>query len=722
MTTKKKRYNAPTYSPNNYLGRGTGNAGINVFDTGGGIFGKINPIMGAINTGLDIVSGIGSLLNPQEKPVTTTPVNMPTTVLQRQPELSEQPIQNTNKVFFSGGKMKYPKGGGVNNDPTKDPNYSRYQSSLKEKEPILKDKARLYYYTQQFNKPLRDKNPEVYDKLNSDYGYNPDKPLSTKTRTVGADKYAKENPDFYLSPEEQQKVLGNNWNDYTQLRGKYGSEYNLLGEGDDATKPETWKVGARHAVAFNPVNYKYEIVPDENNKELTPSTFDYNIQYDPSKEDPYVSSLKYQRKAYGGNLTEYSGPTHENGGVTLNANTEVEGGETRGLENTPTEDYIFSDRLKTIDGKTTFAKRSKNINNKYSLRPWDHISNDAKERELTKLMEEHELVRQADEANTALNEYKKGGPIHIKPENRGKFNATKARTGKTTEELTHSSNPITRKRAIFAQNAAKWHHAEGGPIKYGFGDFLSSPEGNAALQGVGLIGKQIAASNIKPQTLSPLSYLDESKYVPNIQGISFAPTNIDESLKAYDTGYKGYEKAAAESVDSPAAYLTRMNTIAGSKASGKAGIIQDQANKDVLRKLEVDRINKDIEAGNIGRKLQVAGVNKDIARTNTDIQQRNLDSQREKDNLGLQMISDWGTLLSGYSGDKQRQNNLDAYMAASGTDNYEIVKDPKSKQWKRVYRGNNNPTTVRNDKKVDALNLPTVDIPTKKTNKYSLYS
>jgi hypothetical protein len=55
-----------------------------------------------------------------------------------------------------------------------------------------------------------------------------------------------------------------------------------------------------------------------------------------------------------------------------------------------------------------------------------------------------------------------GGSIHIKPENRGKFNATKKRTGKTTEELTHSSNPVTRKRAIFAQNAAKWHHGEDG--------------------------------------------------------------------------------------------------------------------------------------------------------------------------------------------------------------------------------------------------------------------
>lgn len=49
--------------------------------------------------------------------------------------------------------------------------------------------------------------------------------------------------------------------------------------------------------------------------------------------------------------------------------------------------------------------------------------------------------------------------IHIDPKNKGKFNATKKKTGKSTEQLTHSSNPVTKKRAIFAQNASKWHHA-----------------------------------------------------------------------------------------------------------------------------------------------------------------------------------------------------------------------------------------------------------------------
>lgn len=54
--------------------------------------------------------------------------------------------------------------------------------------------------------------------------------------------------------------------------------------------------------------------------------------------------------------------------------------------------------------------------------------------------------------------------IHLDPKNKGKFTATKKATGKSTEELTHSKNPLTRKRAIFAQNAKKWKHTNEGKI------------------------------------------------------------------------------------------------------------------------------------------------------------------------------------------------------------------------------------------------------------------
>jgi hypothetical protein len=50
---------------------------------------------------------------------------------------------------------------------------------------------------------------------------------------------------------------------------------------------------------------------------------------------------------------------------------------------------------------------------------------------------------------------RKGG-IKIDPKNKGKFNALKKRTGKTTQQLLHSKNPLTRKRANFAKNSRKW--------------------------------------------------------------------------------------------------------------------------------------------------------------------------------------------------------------------------------------------------------------------------
>lgn len=58
----------------------------------------------------------------------------------------------------------------------------------------------------------------------------------------------------------------------------------------------------------------------------------------------------------------------------------------------------------------------------------------------------------------------KYGGIHIKSENKGKF--TDYCGGKVTQECIqrgkHSSNPITRKRATFAQNVRSFKHSFGG--------------------------------------------------------------------------------------------------------------------------------------------------------------------------------------------------------------------------------------------------------------------
>jgi|GEM_PF-1214917 len=73
------------------------------------------------------------------------------------------------------------------------------------------------------------------------------------------------------------------------------------------------------------------------------------------------------------------------------------------------------------------------------------------EARLKKIHESHKMTKKELQENFNEEENK----IEIDPKNKGKFNATKKRTGKSTEELTHSKNPLTRKRANFAKMAKR---------------------------------------------------------------------------------------------------------------------------------------------------------------------------------------------------------------------------------------------------------------------------
>lgn len=70
------------------------------------------------------------------------------------------------------------------------------------------------------------------------------------------------------------------------------------------------------------------------------------------------------------------------------------------------------------------------------------------------------------------NEFSSGGGIHIKPENRGKFTALKERTGHSASWFKEHGTPAQKKMAVFALNARKWNHADGGPLEK-FGSYIS---------------------------------------------------------------------------------------------------------------------------------------------------------------------------------------------------------------------------------------------------------
>jgi hypothetical protein len=156
----------------------------------------------------------------------------------------------------------------------------------------LNEQSELYYYTQKLNEELRKKDPENYDKLVKEYGYNPQKPLAPNTRISGSENYIKKqggrNFDKSLGVDEQKAILGEDYDKYVYLKKNYGKDLKLFGANEDATKPETWKVGARHAVALNPVSWQSK--KDNSVTGKTELNYSRTVNYDPTQEDPYVES------------------------------------------------------------------------------------------------------------------------------------------------------------------------------------------------------------------------------------------------------------------------------------------------------------------------------------------------------------------------------------------------------------------------------------------------
>lgn len=71
--------------------------------------------------------------------------------------------------------------------------------------------------------------------------------------------------------------------------------------------------------------------------------------------------------------------------------------------------------------------------------------------------------------------FKKGGGIHIKEKNKGKFTKSAKAAGESVQEhAAHvlsdpNATPLQKKRANFARNAAKWKHEDGGKTHKPFG-------------------------------------------------------------------------------------------------------------------------------------------------------------------------------------------------------------------------------------------------------------
>ena len=141
-----------------------------------------------------------------------------------------------------------------------------------------------------------------------------------------------------------------------------------------------------------------------------------------------------------------------------------------------------------------------------------------------------------------LPEYGKGGKIHIKKANRGKFTAYKKRTGKTTEEALHSKDPHVRKMANFAKNAKKWKHK--GKKKYALGGELNSYQ---SLAGGGNIDNGFRVLKVNK---------DGTKVVVNDQGVKYLK-HPDKEISWTERA----KKAASDMMPTKADFTDRLEVL-----------------------------------------------------------------------------------------------------------------------------------------------------------------
>jgi len=230
--------------------------------------------------------------------------------------------------------------------------------------------------------------------------------------------------------------------------------------------------GVRHIEQDNPL---YKTM--ENQYKTIPNS--WNTFYTPPK--PTVKFRSGEgTKGYesGGYTIDYKGASHKGGGIPVDSFTgnpsyilggkpgaEVEGNEIGVKFPNEESPFIFSDKL-------GYSDKARKVIKKYSRRPNDKISQDAMYMELGGIANSQEEYKKGLDEHMNSVEYRDGGSIHIKPENKGKFTDWANTHGMGVQEAAkhvmahkdkYSSTII--KRANFAKNAANWKHELGGGLE-----------------------------------------------------------------------------------------------------------------------------------------------------------------------------------------------------------------------------------------------------------------
>lgn len=159
-------------------------------------------------------------------------------------------------------------------------------------------------------------------------------------------------------------------------------------------------------------------------------------------------------------------------------------------------------------------------------------------------------------------EFKSGGGIHIKPSHRGRLTKLKKRTGKSEAELYNDGNPAHKKMVVFARNARKWKHDDGGllenvadyDIDINYNNNIRVPEDwNEAL--LRTIGENLLISE------ENAGNIEKKKKVPFLQRVANAAILAENPAVATASGISLDERTGEllQNPDAPGAKELRKN-------------------------------------------------------------------------------------------------------------------------------------------------------------------
>lgn len=234
----------------------------------------------------------------------------------------------------------------------------------------------------------------------------------------------------------------------------------------------------------------------------------YNLAQNSITDQLINNSRLSQINQYNSNYAKLGGPLNTHGGDFQNGVVEIANGGTheenpyegvpmgmdqKGVPNLVEEgeyiwnDYVFSKRIDVPEdmrkkykfgGKLSFADAVDKVQRESEERPNDPISKRGLNAILTELAMSQEIERQKQQQQEAYEEaenvasiFADGGSIHINKNKRGTFTAAASKHNMGVQEFAshvlankdkYSSTMV--KKANFARNASKWHHALGGKL------------------------------------------------------------------------------------------------------------------------------------------------------------------------------------------------------------------------------------------------------------------